>query len=207
VISATESGGSAADESEMRWLTPCLVVVCFTACMKTVDVSHDIQPSRPNPSKSSEKAGVVCSERLLAGVARASQYRLELGEPLCNALLRTVEGSYRSAQRATKPYAGEFGRVVQFDLQSRSLDIQRRGDGSTRVACSITVVVERYGRDLKRTSRQAVSGNGFVERRDATDAIVREAAETALQQVADNASSLLVAGLDGPRVQASPPSP
>jgi len=170
--------------------------------VKTVDLSRDIQPSRPIPARSSEKAGVVCSENLLGHVERASYYKLALGEPLCAALLKSVEGSYRSAQRSAKPYAGEFGRVVQFDLVTSSLDIQKRSDGSIRVACSITVTVERYGRDLKRTSRQAVSGNAFVERRDATDVIVREAVEAALQQVADEASSLLVAGLDGPRIPA-----
>ncbi len=202
MISDTGLGGWAADTSRMRCLTLVLAAVCCAACVKTIELSHDIQPSRPTPAKSSEKAGVVCSESLLAGVARASDYQLELGEPLCNLLLRSVEGLYRSAQRATKPYVGEYGRVVQFDLQGSSLDIQRRRDGSIRVACSISVVVERYGRDLKRLSRQAVSGNGFVERRDATDVIIREAVETALQQVADNASSLLVAGLDGPRIPA-----
>ena len=205
MISDTGLGGWAADTSGMRCLTLLLAAVCCAACVKTVDLSRDIQPSRPIPARSSEKAGVVCSENLLGHVERASYYKLALGEPLCAALLKSVEGSYRSAQRSAKPYAGEFGRVVQFDLLTSSLDIQKRSDGSIRVACSITVTVERYGRDLKRSSRQAVSGNGFAERRDATDVIVREAVEAALQQVADEASTLLVAGLDGPRI--GPPQP
>jgi len=186
----------------MRTLAPILAALCLTACVKTVELSQTIQPSHSIPEKSSERAGVVCSENLLHRVERASQYAVELGEPLCNALVKSVEGTYRSAQRATNPYKGEYPRVVKFDLGSSSLDIERRG-GSTRVACSISVVVERFGRDSRRVSSQGVTGNAFVERRDATDVLVKEAVEAALQQVADNASTLLVAGLDGPRV--SPP--
>lgn len=187
----------------MRCLPLLLAGLCFTACVKTVELDRMIQPSRPMPNKSSEKAGVVCSENLLEHVERASDYALELGEPLCSALVRSVESVYRAAQRTTKPpYKGEFARVVRFDLQSSAVGIQRRSD-STRVSCSISVVVERFGRDLKRISSQAVIGNGIVDRRDETDVLVREAVEAALQQVADNASSLLVAGLDGPRLHGS----
>ncbi len=200
MISDTGLGGWAADSSGMRCLTLVLAAVCCAACVKTIELSHDIQPSRPTSARSSERAGVVCTENLLAHVARTSDYKVAVGEPLCAALVKSVEGSYRSAQRSAKPYLGEFGRVVEFDVHASSLDIQKRRDGSTRVACSITVTVERYGRDLKPSTRRAVSGSGFVERRDATDAIVREAVEAALQQVADEASTVLVAGLDGPRI-------
>jgi hypothetical protein len=175
--------------------------------MQTVELSRAIQPSRPLPDRSSEKIGVVCSENLLAHEERASHFELALGEPLCSALIKSAEGTYRSAERVTQPYKGQYGRVVRFDLQSSVVDVQRRGDGSTRVSCSISVVVERYGRDLQRLTSQAVIGNGFVERQDAADVIVREAVEAALQEVTDNASSLLVAGLDGPRQHGSASEP
>jgi hypothetical protein len=188
----------------MRSLPLFLAAICATACVQTVEVSRTIQPSRPLRDRSSERAGVVCSENLLAHVAREGGYKLELGEPLCAALFRSVEGSYRAAERTAKPpYKGEYSRVVRFDLQSSAIGIQRLRD-STRVTCSISVVVERFGRDLKRVSSQSVVGNGSVERSDATDVLVKEAVEAALQQVTDNASSLLVAGLDGPRVPAAP---
>jgi predicted Zn-dependent protease len=192
----------------MRCLPLILVATLSMACVQTVEVSRMIQPSRSNPERSSEKAGVVCRENLLDHVVRGSyyerSYELRLGEPLCNALLHSVEGTYRSAQRSANPYKGEYGRVVKFDVLSSTLDVQKK-DGVTRVACSISVVVERFGRDLQRQSSQGVIGNGFVERRDATDVVVREAVEAALQQVADNASILLVAGIDGPRVTPPPP--
>jgi hypothetical protein len=200
VISATRRGRRAADLYWMRYLAPIVAVVCLAACAKPIELSHTIQPSRAIAGKSSERAGVVCSENLLGHVERASYYEIALGEPLCNALVKSVEGTYRAAQRATKaPYAGEYGRVVRFDLQSSPLGIQRQPGGAIRVSCAISIIVERFGRDLKRVSSQAVTGYGLVERADATDVVVKEAVEAALQQVTDNASSLLIAGVDGPR--------
>src|SRR5262245_35131498 len=96
-----------------------LAAFSLTACVRSIELSNSISPSRSLPDKSSEKAGVVCSDKLLGHVARASYFKLELGEPLCGALYRSVLGTYRAAERTTKqPYAGEFGGVVRFDLQS-----------------------------------------------------------------------------------------
>lgn len=194
----------------MRRFALILAVLALTlsACVQTVELSHSIQPSSAAVAKSTERAGVLCSDDLLEHVERASYFAVELGEPLCAALVRSVEGSYRAAQRATKPpYVGQYPRVVRFDLQSSTLAVERRDNGATRVTCALSVVVERFGRDMKRVSTQAVTGNAMVERKDATDTLVREAVEAAVQHVSDNASSLLVAGLDGPRLHAPTPEP
>ena len=194
----------------MRRCLPLLLVAAAaaTGCITTVDVSRTVEPSSAPADRSSEKAGVVCTHKLLDSVARASYYELDyearIGDALCSSLQKSVEGTYRSAERTVDPYRGQFGRVVKFDLRGVTLDVQKH-DGLTRVACSISVVVEHFGRDMQRQSTKGVSGNGFVERHDATDAVMRDAIETALQQVVDNASSLLVAGIDGPRIQASQP--
>jgi hypothetical protein len=177
-----------------------LAAFSLTACVRAIEVSHSISPSRTFPDKSSEKAGVVCSDDLLTHVARAGYWKLELGEPLCGALLRSVQGTYRSAERTTKPpYAGEYGRVVRFDIQSSTFAIAHTRDGSHRVTCALSVVVERFGRDMKRLSSQAATGHAVVERDDSKELVIRDCAEAALQNVADDASALLVAGLDGPR--------
>ena len=176
--------------------------------MKAIPLSSGIQPSRSLSDKSSEKAGVVCSGSLLGHVERANPstltgfattYELQLGAPLCNALTGSVEGSYRAAQRAAAPHRGQFGRVVKFDLQNSSLHILRQGRGSSRVVYTVSVVVERYGRDMERLSRNVVTANKLVDCREVTNEVVREAVEAALQQVADDTWSLLVARLDGPR--------
>ncbi|MFI5314718.1 MAG: hypothetical protein ACHQ6T_03385 [Myxococcota bacterium] len=193
----------------MRRYAPIVSALWLAACVQTVELSHDIEPSRSIPDKSSERAGVVCSDELLRGVVRASHFAIALGEPLCGGLMRSVEATYRAAQRATSPpYAGQYGRVVRFDLESSTLEIQHRNDGAVRVTCSVSVIVERFGRDLKRVSSRAVAGNADVARRDAPEAVVvREAVEAALQEVVDNASALLVAGIDGPRQHLSASEP
>ncbi len=163
-------------------------------------MSHAISPSRSVPDKSSEKAGVMCSDALLSHVARASYFKLELGEPLCGALFRSVQGTYRTAERAERqPYTGEFGRVIRFDIQSSTIALAETRDGSYRVTCALSVVVERFGRDMKRLSSQAATGHAVVERDDAKELVIRDCAEAAVQNVADDATALLVAGLDGPR--------
>ncbi|MGH7291597.1 MAG: hypothetical protein ACREJT_10335 [Myxococcota bacterium] len=148
------------------------------------------------------------SEALLGHVERANAstvagfattYELQLGAPLCNALTGSVEGSYRAAQRAVAPHTGQFGRVVKFDLQSSSLHILRQSRDSSRVVYTVSVVVERYGREMEQLSRNIVTANKLVDCRVVTDEVVREAVEGALQQVADDTWSLLVARLDGPR--------
>jgi hypothetical protein len=184
----------------MRRFAAILAVVLCSACVRTIELGHAIEPKSPTGGRSTERAGVICSEKLLAHVARGSHYALPLGEPLCDALFKSVESSYRAAEREAKPYPGQFGRVIEFDLQSSALDVQQRSDGAIRAIYSISVIVARYGRDLKPASRQAVNGNGIVERRDAGDTVVREAVEAALQQLADRASTLLVAEVDGPRL-------
>lgn len=198
----------------MRWLAPILATSLCAACVKPVTLNSAIQPSETPAERSSEKAGVVCSPNLLGHVERggpstlagvATRFEFELGEPLCNALFRSVEGTYRAAVRATTPYyRGQYARVIQFDLQNSSLSITPRTRGQMRVAYTLSVVVERYGLDLKLIGRNAVTGNGLVDSRTVTDEVVRQAVEAALQQVADEATNLLVARLDGPRVPASP---
>jgi len=52
-----------------------------------------------------------------------------------------------------------------------------------------------------------VTGNAVITRRDTGSGdIVKEAAEAALLQVADNTSRLLVAGIDGPRIREPVPA-
>jgi hypothetical protein len=184
------------------------------ACVKPVELSSTIQPTVSAPAgKSSEKAAVLCSEGLLDHVERASPgtlsgigtaYELELGEPLCGLLLRSVESSYRAAHRASMmPLRGQYGGVVRFDLTKSALSIERQPNGSMRVAYTISVAVERLGRELQPLGRNVVTGNRLVDCATVTDREVQEAVEDALQQVADGATRLLVARVSGPRVRDS----
>jgi len=185
-----------------------LAALGLCACVRTVELSSAIEPARSGVGRSTEAAGVVCTPGLLSYREKADFYAFELGEPLCSALLRSVEASYRSAQRADKPYKGQFGRVIQFYLHRSALDVRSLPDGSVRVSYSVGVAVETCGRDLQPRARKLVTGNAVVTRRDANPSdVVKEAAEAALQQVADDTLRLLVAGLDGPRVAPAPQEP
>jgi hypothetical protein len=183
-----------------------LAAVVCSACVTSVPLGTAIGPGAPAAGRSSEKAGVVCGERLLAHVERGSagafsrRYELELGEPLCGALVRSVEGAYRAARREIAPHKGEYGRVIEFDLHESALHILPQPDGSTRVVYTASVVVARYGRDLQPLGRNAVTGRGLVETRALTGDVVRQAVESALQQIADGTSSLLVTRQEGPRL-------
>src|SRR5262245_19705233 len=90
--------------------------IALTACMRTVELRSTIEPAPAGVGRSSEAAGVVCTPGLLSYREKSGFYAFELGEPLCSALVRSVEASYRSAQRADKPYKGQFARVIQFYL-------------------------------------------------------------------------------------------
>lgn len=198
----------------MRWLALLVATSLCTGCVHPVELNGAPQPSASTADRSSEKAGVVCSAELLGHVERAhpstlvglaTTYQFALGQPLCNALFKSVESSYRAALRASTPYyKGQYGRVVQFDLQNSSLAIVPQPNGSTRVTYTVSVIVERYGRDLQLQSRNVVTGNSLVDCRKLTDEVVQQVVEAALQEVADDATSLLVARIDGPRVPAAP---
>jgi len=178
--------------------------ISLTACVKTVELRSSIEPAPTGAGRSSESAGVVCTPGLLSYREKSGFYAFELGEPLCGALVRSVEASYRSAQRADKPYKGQYGRVIQFYLHRSALDVRRMPDGAVRVSYSVGVAVETCGgRDLQPRARKLVTGNAVITRKDASKAeVVKEAAEAAVQQVADDTLRLLVAGLDGPRIEA-----
>jgi len=192
----------------MRRIALLAAALLCTACVTTVELRSTIAPSDVPADKSSDAAAVVCAADLLAHVERAQGYEFALGEPLCSALQRSVESTYRSGERVAAPYKGQFARVVRFYLTSSSLGLRSLPDGSLRASYSVGVAVETCGRDLKPTIRKLVTGTGIVARSDATGSeLVKEAAEAALQQVADNASHLLVAGLDGPRVRGSRSAP
>ena len=179
-----------------------VISLTLAACVKTVELRSTIEPARTDAGKSSEAAGVVCTPGLLGYREKSGGFAFELGEPLCGALVRSVQASYRSAQRAEKPYKGEFGRVIQLYLHRSALDVRRMPDGAVRASYSVGVAVETCsGRDLQPRARKLVTGNAVITRKDTRAAdVVKEAAEAAVQQVADDTLRLLVAGLDGPRI-------
>ena len=187
---------------------PCLALLLLglSACVESIDVSREIGPSQPAAERSSERVGVLCSEDLLAGSVQAAIFKVDFGEPLCAATVRSAEASFRAAERArTAPFPGQYARLIGFDLQSSALTIEHGDAGAIRATCSLTVTLQRYGKDLRRLGARNISGYARVEHKGEPEALVREAVETAIQQVADDAQTLLVAGIDGPRQREAAP--
>jgi hypothetical protein len=186
------------------WLA--ILPLGLLACVETIDVSHAIGPSQPASEKSSERVGVLCSEDLLAGSVQAAIFKVDFGEPLCAAAVRSAEASFRAAERAkAAPFPGQYARLIGFDLQSSVLTIEHTDAGAIRATCSLSVTLQRYGKDLRRVGARNVHGYASVEHKGEPEALVREAVEAAIQQLADDAQTLLVAGIDGPRQRETAP--
>ena len=193
------------------------------ACVQTVALNPLIQPSALVAHKQPLLAAVVCSPDLTGFVEQAKpsarsgatiRYRIpSMGETLCDALTRSVGSYYDTVTRPEHaPARGEFDRIVKFDLHASDLDIQEQDDGwagtTQRVAYRVSVSIEGYDEHLSLINRSLVTGNGLVTRRGSPlQAVVRDAVEMAVQELADNASNLLIAGLAEPHRDRAPASP
>jgi hypothetical protein len=192
------------------------------ACVQTVALNPLLQPNASVSHKQPLAVAVVCSPRLAGFGEQASPstqkgglitYEIpELGETLCDTLTRSVGVYYDTVVRPDHgPRQGDYDRTVKFDLQNSDLDIQVEDNGwsgtTNRVTYTVSVSIEGHDRAGALVNRSVITGIGILSRRgSSTRDVVRDAVEMAVQQLADNASSLLVAGLAEPRdsVPASP---
>jgi len=203
-----------------------LAAACALAaagCVQTVALNPLIQPNAFVSHKQPQSVAVVCSPGLESFVEQANPstqsgamvtYEIPgLGETLCDTLTRSVAVNYHSVTRPdSNPQRGQFDRIVKFDLQNSDLDIQVQDNGwsgtTNRVTYTVSVSIEGYDHDMSLVNRSVITGNGILSRRgSSTQDVVKDAVEMALQQLADNASNLLVAGLAEPRGQSVPASP
>jgi hypothetical protein len=108
---------------------------------------------------------------------------------------------------STPPRAGEFARVITFDLQSSNVRIEFvPGFWKTAARSNAVIHVSMEivdGSSLKAFQRLSVNGTGFATKdtRGGSDAQKQFslAIEDAIQQLSENAANLLVAGVDEPR--------
>jgi hypothetical protein len=203
--------------SKQLLLIPVVALVSI-GCVETVVLSPTIQPDVFLDHKLPFSTAVICDPDLLNFVEQAQSrgatesvisYQIEIGETLCDTLTRSVRVAYDSAvRRGRDPRIGEFDRVLRFALDSSGLDIELQDDDGagvkSRVTHTLCVSVEAYDRELRLLSRSALTGTGIASGDGiATRHVVREAAEGALQRIADGFAKLLDAGLAEPQ----PPAP
>ncbi len=203
-----------------------LAAACALAaagCVQTVAVNPLIQPNTFVSQKQPHSVAVVCSPGLESFVEQANpstqsgaliSYEIPgLGETLCATLTRSVGVYYDTVTRPdSEPQRGQFDRIVRFDLQNSDLDIQVQDNGwagtTNRVTYTVSVSIESYDQRMSLVNRSVITGNGILSRRgSSTQEVVKDAVEMAVQQLADNASNLLVAGLAEPRRESLPASP
>ena len=192
-------------------------------CVQTVTLDPLIQPNAFVSHKQPLAAAVVCSPGLASFVEQANpstrsgamiSYEIpSMGETLCDTLTRSVGVYYDTVTRPEhQPRRGEFDRLVKFDLQNSDLDIQVQDNGwagtTQRVTYTVSISIEGYDERMSLINRSVITGNGIISRRGSpTRDVVRDAVELALQQLADNASNLLLAGLAEPPRDSVPASP
>jgi hypothetical protein len=206
------------DRASKQLLLIPIVALVSIGCVETVVLSPTIQPNVFLDHKLPFSTAVVCDPDLLNFVEQAHprgatesvlSYQIEIGETLCATLTRSVRVVYDSAvRRGRDPRMGEFDRVLKFTLHNSDLDIElQNNDGAevtSRVTHTLSVSVEAYDRELRLLSRSALTGTGIVSADGiATRDVVKEAAEAALQRIADGFAKLLDAGLAEPE----PPAP
>ncbi len=203
-----------------------LAAACALAaagCVQTVAVNPLIQPNTFVSQKQPHSVAVVCSPGLESFVEQANpstqsgaliSYEIPgLGETLCATLTRSVGVYYDTVTRPdSEPQRGQFDRIVRFDLQNSDLDIQVQDNGwagtTNRVTYTVSVSIESYDQRMSLVNRSVITGNGILSRRgSSTQEVVKDAVEMAVQQLADNASNLLVAGLAEPPRESLPASP
>ena len=203
--------------SKQLLLVPVVALVSI-GCVETVVLRPIIQPNVSMDHKLPFSAAVVCDPDLLNFVERADAlgatdstiaYQIEIGETICATLVRSVRIAYDSAvRRGRDPRIGEFDRVLKFSLHHSNLDIELQDNDGTgvrsRVTHTLSVSIEAYDRELRLLTRSALTGTGIVSGEGiATRDVVKEAAETALQRIADGFAEMLDAGLAEPQ----PPAP
>lgn len=150
---------------------------------------------------SSEMPTYVDSVRPSSYLGSAHTYNFELGKALCSALHRSVETVYENATltKSIQPQ-DKYDRIIKFSLADSNIDVYFQEGFLTptaRASFSISVTIEAYDGSGKILRKTTVNGNGFSSKNaDAFSAnkVFAAAAESAIQQVADNVANLLISG-------------
>ena len=201
-------------------LVAMVIAITLPACVEHLALNPLLHPRAEVEEKLPLHAAVVCSPKLLglqeqakAGSASPVTFQVALGETLCDTLGRSVAVYYQAVTRLrSEPGRGEFDRVLKFDLKDSDLDVQVQDHGwgrlTNQATYRVSVSIQAFDARMKRVNRTVVSGYGTRSRGGAAaEQVVHEAMQTAVQQLIDHTSNLLVAGLAEPHKPSLPASP
>ena len=201
-------------------LVALVIAITLPACVEHLSLNPLLHPRAQVQEKLPLHAAVVCSPKLLglqerakAGSESPVTFQVALGETLCDTLGRSVAVYYQAVTRLrSAPGRGQFDRTLRFDLKDSDLEVQVQDHGwgrlTNRATYRVSVSIQAFDGRMKRVNRTVVTGYGTRSRGGAdAERVVREAMQTAVQELIDHTSNLLVAGLAEGGVPSYPASP
>ena len=197
------------------------IAAAATACAHQITVNPNMHPNSFSGSKWPLSVAVICSPRLQQMTLSASPstqlcaahtFNFDMGESLCQALIRSVEGGYQKVTVASSvAEARGVHRVIKFSLMQNNVDVQFQEGfftATAKINHHLTVSIESYdARTRSLIGKYTVNGAGFGSRKagcanSSALALFREAVEDSMQQAVDQAANLAVSGSLEPRTRA-----
>lgn len=191
-----------------------IVFLLLIGCVPQRAISPASQPDVGSSAKFPAAVAVVCSEKTKSLVERFSlgldgraggrantSYYFQVGEPLCESLVRSVEATYASAVLVPAlPPAGAYGRILNFTVQSSRLILPPGVSSVNAEAIRYTLFVSMEAHDggtMALIKRETVAGVGYPKGDRLWSWLrepVAEAVEAALQDLSTNTVNLLSSG-------------
>lgn len=189
-------------------------LLVLAGCVGAAGISPDIQPDVAPGVKYPASAALVCSEKMQTFTERFTvptdsrsdrqsdgSYYFKVGEPLCNALARSVGTAYgKPVVVPARPPLGSYERVFDFTVQSSRLVLPPNFStvSAEAIRYNLFLTMEAYdGKTMGLIKRTTVEGIG----RPAGGRVwgwIREplvsAVEAGIQDVSTNTAQLLAAG-------------
>ena len=183
-----------------------LVLVAVSGCSHVTTISTNISPTAIAAQRNDIKTAITFTPELLAASSKSlldgtmHEYTFNGGDALKAALTRATEVVYTNVHyentRSTKEL---YQRQITYGLNYFDMNISLSPGlfkSGVKATCNVSVSVEIYDGSGKLVSKQAASGNGISSHStgspDKAKDYFAEAAQKAIQQLADNVANILM---------------
>jgi hypothetical protein len=188
-----------------------LFVAAGCAEKHTVQVDPDMRQPAPSMPKLSGDVAVVFADGTKTSRYKARpislngtfhSYDFEIGEPLCRALMRSVNAAYHRAVEVPRlPRAGQYAHVIVFSLKKTQIDVSFEDNAfkpSARALSTLAVQLELLnGTKMTSVHQGTASGKSFLIRalNQVTsleaERVFASAIQASIRQLSDNAIEML----------------
>lgn len=183
-----------------------LILLFSTGCTHVSEITTNVSPTAIAAERSDARLLVIFTPELLEASSTSlldgtlHEYEFKAGDSLRSALTRATEVVYRDLSFAeTKTVNNEFNQQIIFDLNyfdmniSLSLGLFKSG---VKATCNVSVNMEFFDGTGHLIERRSASGNGISSHKtgspDKAKDYFSEAAQKAIQQLADNVANILM---------------